>query len=269
MAQHNIDEGLAWQIGVWDQISDLYLREIDRRFVPVVDGVIARAEIKPGETVLDLGTGTGAVAIRAAKATGSDGNVVGLDISPDMLQLAGRLIASIGLKNVELREGRAEVIPAEASRFDVALASLSLMYVIDRAAAAREIVRVLKPGGRLVAAVWAGPEKCDIVRFQQTAGGFAPKPPVPNVGPGAMADPATFVRQLADAGLKANVETEDLGFDFDSFEFAWDVLAGVTTAKLAPSRRAEAKDAVRHLMWQEANEPRRFRNLTQFIVGSV
>ena len=53
---------------------------------------------------------------------------------------------------------------------DVLLASLSLMYAIDRAATARECARVLRPGGRFVAAVWAGPEQCDIVRFQALAG---------------------------------------------------------------------------------------------------
>lgn len=262
-------EGLEWQIGVWDQISDVYLREIDRRFVPVVDGVISRAELKPGETILDLGTGTGAVAIQAARPVGPDGAVTGVDISPDMLRLAERRAARAGLNNIQFREGRAETIPAEDSSFDVVLASLSLMYVIDRAAAAKEIVRVLRPGGRLVAAVWAAPEKCDIVRFQQTAGSFAPKPPVANVGPGAMADPTLFVKQLAEAGLTAKVETQELGFVFDTFAFAWEVLAGVTTAKLDPDRIEEAKEAVRQLMWQKPNEPRHFRNVTQFIVGSV
>src|SRR3954470_7059772 len=57
------DEGLKWQVGVWDRISGTYLREVDARFAPVIDGVIRRAELKPGERVLDLGTGTGSVAI--------------------------------------------------------------------------------------------------------------------------------------------------------------------------------------------------------------
>jgi SAM-dependent methyltransferase len=117
---------------------------------------------------------------------------------------------------------------------DVVLASLSLMYVIDRAAAAREIARVLRPGGRFVAAVWAGPAECDIVWFQQTAGSFAPAPPVPGVGPGALADTRPLLAQLEDVDLRARVETEILGFDFDDFESAWETLAGVTTATLAP-----------------------------------
>ena len=209
------------------------------------------------------------MAHQAARLAVPDGAVTGVDISPEMLRLAERRAAMAGLNNIQFREGRAETIPAEDSSFNVVLASLSLTYVIDRAAAAKEIVRVLRPGGRLVAAVWAAPEMCDIVRFQQTAGSFAPKPPVANVGPGAMADPTLFVKQLAEAGLTAKVETQDLGFVFDTFAFAWEVLAGVTTAKLDPGRIEEAKEAVRQLIWQKPNEPRHFRNVTQFIVGSV
>jgi hypothetical protein len=118
------------------------------------------------------------------------------------------------------------------------------MDVIDRAAAGGEFARVLRPGGRFVAAVWAAASSCDIVLFQQTAGSFAPPPPVSGVGPGALADPSVFVAQLAAEGIDAEVHTEVLGFDFDDFESAWDVLAGVTTAQLGPERREEAKTAV-------------------------
>src|SRR5207249_4865987 len=141
-------------------------------------------------------------------------------------------------------------LPVEDGSVDAVLASLSLMYAIDRAAAAHEIARVLRPGGRLVvAAAWAGPELCDIVLFQQTAGRFAPPPPVPGVGPGALADPAPFLAQLASAGLSARVETEMLGFDFDAFDSAWTVLAGVTAAGLSPARLQDARQAVFELMY--------------------
>jgi len=242
--------GLAWQTGVWNRIADVYLREIDRRFEPVVDHVIARAQLAAGERVLDLGTGTGAVAAGAAQLVGPDGPVVGVDISADMLRAARQRVAAQGLTRVSFREGRAEALPAENESFDVVLASLSLMYVIDRAAA-----------------VWAEPEACDIVLFQQTAGRFAGPPPVPGVGPGALADPTPFLRELAEAGIPARVERATLGFDFESFGAAWNTLAGVTTAHLPPERRQEAQAAVLAAMYPDGDAPRHFRNTTLFIVG--
>ncbi len=260
-------KGLEWQTKVWDQISSVYLREVDSRFVPVVEHVISRAALLPGEQVLDLGTGTGAVALAASPVVDPGGTVIGVDISSEMLNLARRRAQEMSAGNVVFREGRAEELPASDGAFDAVLASLSIMYVIDRAAAARECARVLRPGGRLVAAVWAGPEHCDIVRFQQTAGQFAPSPAVPGVGPGALADPAPFLDQLAEAGIDAHVETETLGFDFPDFASAWDVLAGVTTAQLIPEQYEKARAAALADMWPEGDGPRHFRNVTQFIVG--
>lgn len=269
MQPSSADKGLAWQIGVWDGMAQPYQREIDRRFSSVVEGVIRRAGLQAGEQVLDLGTGTGAVAVRAASLVGAAGRITGVDISGEMLGLARRRAAALDLANVTFHEGRAEAIPCDTACCDVLLASLSLMYAIDRAAAAREIARVLRPGGRFVAAVWAGPADCDIVWFQQTAAGFAPAPPVPGVGPGTLADPAPFLTQLAESGIQARVETEVLGFDFDDFESAWAILAGVTAATLAPDRREEAKAAVRAVMWPGRDGPRHFRNTTQFIVATT
>lgn len=262
-------EGLAWQVGVWNRISDIYRREVDPRFEPVVAGVITRGTLRAGEHVLDLGTGTGAVAERASAIVGPSGRVLGVDISPDMLALTKQRLNTSGLAHVDLREGRGEDIPAGAAAFNVVLACLSMMYVIDRARAAREIARVLRPGGRFVGSVWAGPEQCDIVLFQQTAGRFAGTPPVPGVGPGALADPSVFIDQLRSAGIKARVETETLGFDFPDFSSAWDTLAGVTTAHLPPELQQEAKDAVLSAMYPGGDGPRHFRNETQFIIGEV
>ena len=143
------------------------------------------------------------------------------------------------------------------------------MYVLDRAAAARELARVLRPQGRLVAAVWAGPEACDIVLFQQIAGRFAGPPPVPGVSPGALADPTPFLGQLAAVGIEAHVERETLGFDFDTFAAVWDALAGVTTTHLPPERQQEAQAAVMAAMYPHGDGPRHFRNTTQFILGQV
>lgn len=262
------EAGLAWQTGVWDRMSDVYAREVDSRFVPVVDHCLRRAALRESESVLDLGTGTGAVALRAAVAVGERGAVTAVDVSPEMLTVAAKRVAAAGLSNVDVRGGRAEDLPLADGSVDVIVASLSLMYVIDRAAAARECARVLRPRGRLVCALWAGADESDIVRFQQTAGAFAPPPPVAGVGPGALGDPSAFLDQLADAGLAAEVEAEVTEFEFATFDQAWDVLAGVTTANLDDERRAQAKQAVRDAMWPNPSAPRTFKNRTQFIVAA-
>lgn len=249
-------------------MSQPYRATTDGLFAPVVEAVTTRAEIRPGERVLDLGTGTGAAAARAAGAAMPGGSVLAVDPSPEMVKLAQERAAEPEAAKFTVVEGSAEDLPADDRSFDVAIASLSLMYVVDRGAAANELARVLDGGGRLVACVWAEPESCDIVRFQQIVGSFAPTPPVPGVGPGALADPSPFLSQLAEAGIEAEVERRVLGFELEDFETAWEVLAGVTTAGLEPERRQEAMRAVQEAMWPHPERPRSFSNTTQFIVGS-
>ena len=82
------DRGLAWQIGVWDDMADLYVREIDQRFRPIIDHLLMRADLRPGQRVLDLGTGTGSVALACAPSVMPGGHVLGVDISTEMLALA-------------------------------------------------------------------------------------------------------------------------------------------------------------------------------------
>ena len=262
----DLEEGLAWQVGVWDRMSQVYRREIDQRLAQVVDQVVARAGLQPGERVLDLGTGTGAVAEKATNAVGVEGHVLAVDPSPEMLAVAAQRAEQASVR-FNLAEGSAENLPADDGSVDVILASLCLMFAIDRAAAAEEMARVLRPGGRMVGAVWAGPEQCDLVLFQKTVSQFAPQPPVPGVGPGALADPQPFLAQLASAGIDARVESELTGFDFPNLPFAWDVMAGVTAASLTPELQREAQQAIQEAMWPDPSQARRFSNLTHFIIG--
>lgn len=262
------ERGLDWQRGIWNRIAGVYRDEIDRRFVPVVEHAIALAALRPGDLVLDLGCGTGAVTAGAAIAVSPGGSCIGVDISVEMLTAAERLARATGLSNVAFREGRAEALPARDGEFDAIIATLSLMYAIDRSAAAHECARVLRQGGRFVAAVWGGPDVCDLVRFQSTVGRFAPAPPVPGVGPGALADPSPFVEQLAQAGIVVRVELANCDFAFDSLDSAWDIVASVTAAQMTADGIAQAKAAIRDEMWPDPEHPRAFRNQALFLVGA-
>src|SRR4029450_115454 len=93
-------EGLAWQRGIWDRYPEIYRQEVDRRFAPVVEQVITRAALQPGQHVLALGTGTGSVALQAASLVGPGGEVLGVDISPEMLAVAHQRATARGVSTV-------------------------------------------------------------------------------------------------------------------------------------------------------------------------
>lgn len=265
MSDADKQSGFEWQKGIWDELSGIYVDEIEGRFGPVFKYLFDRAKLKSGERVLDLGTGTGQIAFAAKSMVGDEGKVTAVDISPEMLTRAEDGANKRGISNIEFLEGRAEKIPVADNSYDAVLASLSMMYVIERDTAAKEIARILRPSGRFIAAVWADRDKSDIVKFQTIAGSFAPKPPVEGVGPGALAEPDAFLAQLRDAGLSATAELEFTDFEFPNFELAWSALAVVTTANLDPSVQEAAKVAVKKEMWAKDNEPRHFKNGTIYI----
>lgn len=115
---------------------------------PVAEELIRTAALKPGERVLDIGCGTGIVTRLAAEQAGPGTRVAGLDPNPGMLAIARRTIpAAI---SAEWYEAGAEAMPFSDDEFDVALSQMSLQFVPDKAAALREVRRVLASGGRLV-----------------------------------------------------------------------------------------------------------------------
>jgi SAM-dependent methyltransferase len=106
------------------------------------------ARVSPGQHVLDVGCGTGVLARCALQRVGETGGVCGLDQSPAMLSVAAKITPEVTWK-----EGVAEELPYKDESFDVVASQFGLMF-FDRTRALREMMRVLKPGGRLVASVW-------------------------------------------------------------------------------------------------------------------
>jgi len=107
------------------------------------------AAIKSGEVVVDLGSGAGFDCLLAARQVGPIGRVIGVDMTPAMLEKARTSAASAGTQNVEFREGFGEALPVEDSWADVVISNGVLNLMPDKDAALREMARVLKPGGRL------------------------------------------------------------------------------------------------------------------------
>lgn len=106
------------------------------------------ASLKPGETVLDLGSGAGIDVFLAAKAVGEDGYVIGVDMTPAMISRAAKNAEVGGYSNVEFRLGEIENLPIEDESIDIVLSNCVINLVPDKRKAFAEIYRVLKSGGR-------------------------------------------------------------------------------------------------------------------------
>jgi ubiquinone/menaquinone biosynthesis C-methylase UbiE len=141
-----------WQLG--GNAPDIYETQlVPALFGPWAPLLVEQAALRAGERVLDVACGTGVVARMAAPQVGTKGHVAGIDLNPGMLARARAASPPQGA-TVAWREGDAGALPFDPSTFDAVFCQLGFQYFPDREQAAREMRRVLKPGGRLVALVW-------------------------------------------------------------------------------------------------------------------
>jgi Methylase involved in ubiquinone/menaquinone biosynthesis len=135
-------------------------------FVPAMMGewasrVIALANPQPGESVLDVACGTGALTRVVAQSIGPNGRVVGLDLSPEMLAEARKIrLDPSSIAPIEWRDGDVSAMPFENETFDIVFCNFGLMFFPDRVVALKEMRRVLRPDGRLALAVWGSIARC-------------------------------------------------------------------------------------------------------------
>ncbi len=107
------------------------------------------ANMQPGETVLDLGSGGGLDCFLAAKQVGESGHVIGVDMTPEMLTRARASAARLDFKNIEFREGYLENLPVENGSVDLIISNCVINLSPDKPKVFKEMYRALKPGGRV------------------------------------------------------------------------------------------------------------------------
>jgi SAM-dependent methyltransferase len=134
----------------WVGLSD----QMDRHLQEVADLLLRHAAPKPGEAVLEIGSGTGSMAVRLAEAMQPGGHVLGIDISRPMTKAAEARIRAVGLSNVAFRVADAQTEPLPEGEFDLAFSRFGVMFFDDPSAAFTNIRRAMKKSGRLAFVCW-------------------------------------------------------------------------------------------------------------------
>jgi SAM-dependent methyltransferase len=231
--------------------------------------MLERAALAPGDRVLELACGPGGAGLQAAVRVAPDGDVVLSDIAAEMTAIASTRAAALGLTNVTTRVLDLERIDEPDGAYDVVLCREGLMLVPDPARAAREIRRVLRPGGRLALAVWGRREQNPwlSVMFDTISAQLGcPVPPAGIPGPFSLEIADKLAALLADAGL-AEVDVSEIRVPLraSSFEEWWTArcaLAGPLT-KILASLPANATQAIRDRA-REATSPYKTPNGLEF-----
>jgi SAM-dependent methyltransferase len=234
---------------VWRRYDDVEVRltaELSERMLDL-------AGLGPGSRVLDLATGRGEPAIRAARRVGTEGRVLGVDLHDGLLELARERATREGITNLELRAGDvAELDDLPEAGFDAVTCRWGLMYVgapIDALVCAR---RALVRGGALVAAMWCEPERVAYHGLpRRLLEPFRAPPPIDPDAPGVFrfADLERTRRDFASAGLAIDL-VEELEVDVFEADDADEMIAWVRAMALA--RSLDGLSATDQRAWHDA-----------------
>ena len=260
-------EILDWQRQMWDCAAPVYAAEVEPRFEAVRQRILEYASIHQGEHVLDIGCGAGTLTLALARAAGEQGSVAALDLSPEMVAIVGKRCNAAQLSNVSWNVGNSQALPFPDQSLDVVVASLSLMFSPDKTVAAAEIGRVLRHGGRLIAAVLAGPKESDLVHLQQILGRHQPAPPARGMGPGSMANLAQFTQELKRHEVYSHVECHAFEFPLASADEAWSIFAAGAAHRMTAEQHRAARAEIESVFWPHGARPRQFRQMVQYVLG--
>ena len=223
----------------WDDMTMDFLK-------PMGDDIIRLIKPKDGETILDIAAGTGEPGLTIAEMI-PKGKVISTDLADDMLEIAKENASKRGIKNFETKAADVCELPFEDNTFDAVSCRFGFMFFPDMLLAAKEIARVLKPGGRFAAAVWNVAEKNFWVTVTMGSINKNLQPPPPPPGAPGMfrcAAPGLMEDLLKKAGLK-NISVNEVSSKLNSG--STDTYWNMMTEVAAPVAGAlgKADDAMR------------------------
>ena len=220
----------------WRETASFWTRHHDTirtMFVPLTRALIEQARIAPGQSVLDVAGGSGEPSLTIAQAVGPSGFVMCTDAIAEMVAVAEREALERGLKNVQFRQCTADSLPFADESFDVAVSRLGIMFFPDPVAAVREMLRVIKPKGRVALAVW-GKSELNPYSYVVTnvVSRYVPAAPVAPDAPDAFrfAEPGKLAGVLKDAGaidVTERVVKFDMAAPLSPEEF-WDMRSEIS-----------------------------------------
>jgi len=204
-----MSDGNAGQIDYWNNAPGqrwvTHDTELDALHAPVTERLLARADLKQGDRVLDIGCGAGATCVAIAEHVGTKGSVVGVDVSSPLLLRAARRIEMQKMRNIELARADAQSHAFETGAFDLAVSRFGTMFFADPVLAFANIASALRPGAPIVFAAWAGadvnPWFALPIKAAEAQVGSAPPDPPGAPGPMAFRDAPRVIALLAAAGL--------------------------------------------------------------------
>lgn len=191
----------------WDAVADGWKRWwaiLEEGTQSVSQRLMELAGLEPGHRVLDVATGIGEPAVTAAQVVGPQGRVVAIDQAPRMLALARERARELGLSNIEFHEMDGEGLDFPEQSFQAVLCRWGLMFFPNCTQALVRLARVLVPGGRLAAAVWADPQKVPGISLPMKVAREVlelPPPPPDVPGPFRLADETALGQMLRKAGF--------------------------------------------------------------------
>src|SRR4051794_4413253 len=157
-----LDNYRRQSLDTWDTLAPIWAAEHEFRTRTSQDvnvWLLEKLAPEPGDTVLELASGTGETGLQAARAVGDSGKVISTDFSPQMVETARSAGAEQGVRNVEYRVMDAEHTDLDDDSVDGVICRFGYMLMADPGAALAETRRVLRPDGRLVFSVWGPPDR--------------------------------------------------------------------------------------------------------------